>query len=117
MDIVFSAGLLAYVLARLFPRGQVNGTEYFDSKSKNMYKQMKEDGLSDQSLKEFADMQDLMLKYQHDAVYDKIDRSKEAKQLSDQIKKRFAGYDFSYHSSYIQQSKKYDVFINPVGLP
>ena len=117
MDIVFSVGLLAYVVSRLFPPGQVNGTRYFDSKSMSMYKQMKEDGLSDQSLKEFADMQDLMLGYQHSAVYDKIDRSKETKQLSDQIKKRFAGYDFDYHSSYIQQSKKYDVFINPVGLP
>jgi hypothetical protein len=117
MDIVFSVGLLAYVLARLFPKDQVNGTRYFDSKSKNMYKQMKDDGLSEQSLKEFADMQDLMLEYQHSAVYDKIDRSKEVKQLSEQIKKRFAGYDFSYHSSYIQQSQKYDVFINPVGLP
>jgi hypothetical protein len=117
MDIVFSVGLLAYVLTRLFPKDQVNGTRYFDSKSKNMYKQMKEDGLSEQSLNEFAVMQDLMLEYQHDAVYSKIDRSKEVKQLSEQIKKRFAGYDFSYHSSYIQQSQKYDVFINPVGLP
>ena len=78
---------------------------------------MKEDGLSDQSLKEFTNMQDLMLEYQHDAVWNKIDRSKETKQLSDQIKKRFAGYDFEYHSSYIKQSQKYDVFINPVGLP
>jgi hypothetical protein len=117
MDIVLSIGLLAYVVSRLFPKDQINGTQYFDTKSKNTYTQMKEDGLSEQSLKEFTDMQDLMLKYQHDAVYDKIDRSKEAKQLSEQIKKRFAGYDFSYHSSYIQQSQKYDVFINPVGLP
>ena len=117
MDIVLSLGLLTYVLARIFPTDKINGTHYFDSKSKNMYKQMKEDGLSDQSLKEFTDMQDLMLGYQHSAVYDKIDRSKEAKQLSDQMKKRFAGYDFSYHSSYIQQSQKYNVFINPVGLP
>ena len=117
MDIVFSVGLLAYVLTRLFPKDQVNGTRYFDSKSKNMYKQMKENGLSEQSLKEFADMQDLMLEYQHSAVYDKIDRSKETKQLSDQIKKRFAAYDFDYHSSYIKQSQKYNVFINPVGLP
>jgi len=117
MDIVLSVGLLAYVLARIFPRSHINGTQYFDSKSTNMYKQMKEDGLSEQSLNEFANMQDLMLGYQHDAVYSKIDRSKEVKQLSEQIKKRFAGYDFSYHSSYIQQSQKYDVFINPVGLP
>jgi len=117
MDIVLSAGLLAYVVSRMFPRDQINGTRYFDSNSTNMYKQMKEDGLSNQSLKEFTDMQDLMLEYQHSAVYDKIDRSKEVKQLSEQIKKRFAGYDFSYHSSYIQQSQKYDVFINPVGLP
>jgi hypothetical protein len=78
---------------------------------------MKEDGVSDQSLGEFATMQDLMLEYQHDAVWNKIDRSKETKQLSDQIKKRFAAYDFDYHSSYIKQSQKYDVFINPVGLP
>jgi hypothetical protein len=117
MDIVFSVGLLAYVLTRLFPKDQVNGTRYFDSKSKNMYKQMKDDGLSEQSLNEFTDMQDLMLGYQHSAVYDKIDRSKEVKQLSEQIKKRFAGYDFDYNSSYIKQSEKYDVFINPVGLP
>ena len=117
MDTLLSIGLLAYVVSRIFPKDQINGTHYFDTKSKNMYKQMKEDGLSDQSLKEFADMQDLMLKYQHDAVYDKIDRSKEVKQLSEQIKKRFAGYDFEYHSSYIKQSQKYDVFINPVGLP
>ena len=117
MDIVLSVGLLAYVLARVFPRSRINGTQYFDSKSTNMYKQMKEDGLSEQSLKEFADMQDLMLGYQHSAVYDKIDRSRETKQLSDQIKKRFAAYDFDYHSSYIKQSEKYNVFINPVGLP
>ena len=78
---------------------------------------MKEDGVSEQSLSEFVTMQDLMLEYQHDAVWHKIDRSKETKQLSDQIKKRFAAYDFDYHSSYIKQSQKYDVFINPVGLP
>ena len=86
MDLLLSIGLLGYVVFHTFPRKR---TKYFD-----IYEKMKEDGLSEQSLKEFTAMEDLMLEYQRDALWNKIDRSKEINQLSNQIKKRFAAYDF-----------------------
>jgi len=51
---------------------------------------------------EFAAMEDLLVKYERESIQKKnSSRLKESQQLSQQIKNRFPGVDFSYHDDLI----------------
>lgn len=88
-------------------------TMYFDEFSRQMCHQMEDAGLSDQSIKEFAIMQDQLLKYQRDSVCYSTNRLLEAIELSNQIKDRFVGFDFTRHQQYISQISNPDKKISP----
>jgi hypothetical protein len=87
-------------------------TYYFDEYSKKKSLEMTEAGLSDQSLKEFAIMQDLLLQYQSDTVCRRMPRLPEAIQLSKQIQERFVGFDFDRHAVYIEQMQNPTLKVN-----
>jgi hypothetical protein len=87
-------------------------TYYFDEYSKKKCVEMSKAGLSDQSLKEFAIMQDLLLQYQHDTVCRGMPRVPEAIQLTKQIQERFAGFDFDRHAVYIEQMQNPTLKVN-----
>ena len=80
--------------------------------SKNMFESMKQGGLSDESLKEFIMMEDRLLDVERKSVCSQTARQFEAVGISEQIKKRFLGYDFSYHSKHIKQASEPEKLIN-----
>jgi uncharacterized membrane protein len=118
MDYTLVVLLLVVILLFLYKPNRyqikVDGykTHYFDEYSKKKSLEMTEAGLSDQSLKEFAIMQDLLLQYQHDTVCRRMPRLPEAIQLTKQIQERFAGFDFDRHSLYIEQMQNPTLKVN-----
>lgn len=80
--------------------------------SNKMFETMKQDGMSDESLKEFVMMEDRLLEVERKSVCSQTARQFEAVGVSDQIKKRFMGYDFSYHSKHIKQASEPEKMIN-----
>lgn len=90
-------------------------TKYFhlsQGKSKEMYEQMKNHGLSEESLKLFVMLEDRLLKLEKEAVCSGISRDYEALVISNQIKDSFLGYDFSHHTIHIKQIAEPHKFIN-----
>lgn len=80
--------------------------------SNKMFETMKQDGMSDESLKEFVMMEDRLLEVERKSVCSQTARQFEAVGVSDQIKKRFLGYDFSYHAKHIKQASEPEKMIN-----
>ena len=90
-------------------------TKYFymsNGESKNMYEQMRKDGIPDESLKEFIMMEDRFLKLENLSVCTQTSRIIEAFGLSKEIKDRFLGYDFSYHAKHLKQISEPHKLIN-----
>ena len=71
--------------------------------SKQMFEQMRADGLSPESLKLFAQLEDRLLKIEQVSVCSGNPREYEAFSVSNQIKDSFVGYDFSYHTIHLKQ--------------
>lgn len=80
--------------------------------STDMVEAMKRDGLSEESIKEFIMMEDRLLEVERKSVCSQTARQFESVGISDQIKKRFAGYDFSYHTKHIKQASEPSKLIN-----
>lgn len=81
-------------------------------KSKELFEKMKSEGVSEQSLMEFAQMEDQFLSMEKESVCFKRSRKMEAIALSQQIKERFKGYNFAYHTMHIKQVAEPDKNIN-----
>ena len=64
---------------------------------------MIKDELSSDSIREFLSMEDRFLAYEKQGVCNNVSVITDAKTLSQQIKDRFMGYDFSYHDEHIRQ--------------
>tara|TARA_R110001592_G_scaffold222699_3_gene477945 strand:+ start:20832 stop:21188 length:357 start_codon:yes stop_codon:yes gene_type:complete len=80
--------------------------------SKDIFENMKSEGVSDQSLMEFAQMEDNFLGMEKESACFKRSRKMEAIALSQQIKERFKGYNFAYHTLHIKQIAEPDKNIN-----
>ena len=81
-------------------------------KSKELFEKMKSEGVSEQSLMEFAQMEDQFLGMERESACFKRSRKMEAIALSQQIKERFKGYNFAYHTIHIKQVAEPDKNIN-----
>jgi len=94
---------------------EVGDSKYFymsHGLSVDMYNKMKEDGLSEQSLKEFVKMEDRLLEIEKFSVCNRVARTTEAVGVSQNIKDRFTGYDFSYHGEHLRQVAQPTKLIN-----
>ena len=80
--------------------------------SNKIMNEMKNNGLSEESIKEFIMMEDRLLEIERKAVCSQTARQFEAVGVSDQIKRRFVGYDFSYHAKHIKQASEPEKLIN-----
>lgn len=80
--------------------------------SKKMFEQMRADGLSADSLKLFAQLEDRLLKIEQVSVCSGNPREYEAFTVSNQIKDSFVGYDFSYHTIHLKQIAEPNKVIN-----
>jgi hypothetical protein len=90
-------------------------TEYFhvsDGDSKEMFNYMKNDGMSQEKLKEFIMLEDRFLEVENGAVCKGVARSYEGLAISDKIKTTFVGYDFSYHTKHLKQISEPTKLIN-----
>jgi hypothetical protein len=86
---------------------EVSGSKYFylsGGNSLEMYKRMQDSGISGQSLQVFVDMEDRMLELEKLSVCSGISRHIEVTSISQQIKDRFPGFNFSYHVTHIKQA-------------
>ncbi len=80
--------------------------------SRDIFEKMKSEGVSEQSLTEFAQMEDQFLGMEKESACFKRSRKMEAIALSQQIKERFKGYNFAYHTLHIKQIAEPDKQIN-----
>tara|TARA_Y100000389_G_scaffold198573_1_gene235334 strand:+ start:762 stop:1142 length:381 start_codon:yes stop_codon:yes gene_type:complete len=80
--------------------------------SKKMFEQMRADGLSAESLKLFAQLEDRLLKIEKVSVCSGNPREYEAFTVSNEVKDSFVGYDFSYHTIHLKQIAEPNKFIN-----
>lgn len=91
-------------------------TSYFYSshgESKRMFEKMVEDDTLDaESLRLFLMMEDRLLRIEQTSVCSGNPRVHEAFAVSEEIKERFVGYDFSYHATHLKQVAEPHKYIN-----
>jgi hypothetical protein len=107
--------LLLFLWADNYSQPSVDGvrSKFFGQDSIDKFNELKDTGVSSESLKEFLAMEDKFLAYEKESVCNKVSRTVNATALSQQIKDRFTGYDFSYHDVHIRQMSTPDRVINP----
>lgn len=74
--------------------------------------EMKRKGASEETIKNFIQMEDQFLEAERKAVCSQTSRQFEAVGMSDKIKRKFIGYDFSYHAKHIKQASEPEKIIN-----
>jgi hypothetical protein len=85
---------------------EVEGSKYFhlsEGASKDMYTKMHRDGMSQDNLKKFVQMEDAFLALEQKSVRSGIPYTGDASILSNRIKQTFPKYDFSYHTIHLKQ--------------
>ena len=83
-----------------------------DNRSKDIFEEMKEQNMSNENLEMFLILEDRLLELEKLSVCHKQSYMKEAVSISNQIKNRYMGYDFSYHSKHIKQISEPHKIIN-----
>lgn len=83
-----------------------------NGKSLEMYKTLKKNNASDESLLKFVTMEDELLNIEKDCVCFGKDARVLGVALSEKIKDAFPGYDFSYHDKHTKQMSEPDKIIN-----
>ena len=81
--------------------------------SLEVIQKMREDGLPQYSLEEFASMEDEFLRLEKETVCSGLSYKVPAIEMSRKIKSRFPKYDFRYHNLHIKQVSEPSKAINP----
>jgi len=112
--------VILYFIFNLEPSDTNVGSMGYKSKNFGMshgmsYKivnEMKRKGASEETIKNFIQMEDQFLEAERKAVCSQTSRQFEAVGMSDKIKRKFIGYDFSYHAKHIKQASEPEKIIN-----
>ena len=108
MIVIIATIILIYLLTKYHHSDQISldgyKTKYFKQRSLETYEKLKEEGVSNESLVEFLVMEDRLLELEKMSVCQGISTITEITRMSQQIKTRFPGFDFSYHALYIKQA-------------
>lgn len=110
---------LAFVYDKKVQSHEVNDSKYFyvsEGVSKNMYMQMRKDGVAEDTLKRFLQMEDRFLQYEQMSVCSGISHITVASLLSNKIKETFPNYTFSYHTIHLKQIAEPNKSINKMLL-
>ena len=104
--IILAIVLLALMYDKRSKSTEVDGSKYFYlsyGASKDMYNRMHKDGMSQEGLKKFVQLEDAFLVVEHKSVKSGIPYIGDATILSNLIKHTFPKYDFSYHTIHLKQ--------------
>jgi hypothetical protein len=94
---------------------EVGDSKYFyisDGMSKDTYLQMRADGMAEDRLKRFLQMEDRFLQFEQMSVCSGISYIAVAILLSNKIKELFPKYTFSYHTIHLKQIAEPNKSIN-----
>ena len=107
MRYVFLALLaLALIYEKRNQSDEVAGSKNFhlsDGASKQMYLLMHREGMSQEKLKKFVQMEDRFLQIERNSVCSGVSHIVEATALSNLIKDFFPKYNFAYHTIHLKQ--------------
>lgn len=110
MITIIAAIILFIILSREVHSDNVSldgfRTKNFNQRSKQAYDELKEAGVGKESLVEFLMMEDRLLELEKISVCQGISTNREITEVSQQIKNRFPGFDFSYHILFIKQASE-----------
>ena len=103
--------ILALIALALMYEKSVNSEEIAGSKnfhlsagmSKNIYKQMRGDGVDAERLKKFVQLEDRFLQIERNSVCSGIPNYVEGAVISNLIKELFPNYNFAYHTIHLKQ--------------
>jgi hypothetical protein len=98
--------VLLLVMERNHHSDEIGNSKYFhlsDGKSKETYLIMRNNGVSDEGLKKFIEMEDKFLELEYVSVRSGITRIVHASLLSNKIKDSFPTYNFNYHTIHLKQ--------------
>lgn len=103
--------LLTLIALALIYNRTVNSEEIAGSKnfhmshgvSKQMYIQMRDDGLGEEDLKKFVQLEDRLFQIERNSVCSGIPYIVEATVISNLIKELFPRYNFAYHTIHLKQ--------------
>lgn len=80
--------------------------------SKDMYNQMRKDGVSAEDLKKFVQLEDRLFQIERNSVCSGISHIVEGTVVSNLIKDLFPKYNFAYHSTHLKQIAEPTKIIN-----
>lgn len=103
--------LLAIVALAIIYDRTINSEEIAGSKnfymsrglSKQIYIQMRNDGMSEENLKKFVQLEDRLFQIERNSVCSGISHIVEATVISNLIKELFPQYNFAYHTIHLKQ--------------
>ena len=104
---IFLALLAAALIYETEKRSdQIGGSKNFHisaGNSKQMYLLMRREGMSQENLKKFVQLEDRFLQIERNSVCSGISYIVEATTLSNLIKDLFPSYNFAYHTIHLKQ--------------
>ena len=115
IHILLAILVLAIIYDKRVNSYEVGGSKYFyisEGVSKNIYLQMRKDGMTEDTLNKFLHMEDRFLQYEQKSVCSGISHITIASLLSNKIKETFPDYTFSYHTIHLKQIAEPDKSIN-----
>ena len=107
--------VLALMYDKTVKSEEVGGSKNFhmsQGMSKEMYTKMHRDGMEQDGLKKFVQLEDRFLQVERNSVCSGMPRFIDALTLSDLIKRTFPKYDFSYHTIHLKQTAEPEKIIN-----
>jgi hypothetical protein len=104
---IFLALLAAALIYETEKRSdQIGGSKNFHisaGNSKQMYLLMRREGMSQENLKKFVQLEDRFLQIERNSVCSGVSHIVEATILSNLIKEMFPRYNFAYHTYHLKQ--------------
>ena len=97
---------LALIYEKVNVTDEVAGSKNFHlsgGASKQMYLLMHKNGMSQEGLKKFVQLEDRFLQIERNSVCSGVPHIIEATTLSNLIKELFPGYNFAYHTIHLKQ--------------
>ena len=105
--VILGIVILAIMFEKRMDINEIGGSKNFHmshGNSKNMYKLMRDEGVSAEDLKKFVQLEDRLLQVERNSICSGMSNTIKATALSDLIKDMFPKYNFSYHTFHIKQA-------------